>query len=174
MTICFTERQLDDLKPGQEIELELTDDARRQVLAWHNSHQPRPQPVSGDVELQQILDAHAEYYIRQTMKFFQEAGESPALSKNNEGDLKAIEAIESYLTKFKERAVGQGKFIAVSLLLEHIGYLLAHRSQGGLPEMTAEVIGNLWDAAKQIQEENDKHMRRELRAKAAEAIREMK
>lgn len=45
--------------------------------------------------LEQILDAHAEYYIRQTMKFFQNEGESPALSKNNEGDLMAFAALKA-------------------------------------------------------------------------------
>lgn len=47
--------------------------------------------------LPEILDDHAEYYIRQTMKFFQENGESPALSKNNEGDLKTLKAIAKEL-----------------------------------------------------------------------------
>lgn len=45
------------------------------------------------LDLEQILDAHAEYYIRQTMKFFQNEGESPALSKNNEGDMTAKQAL---------------------------------------------------------------------------------
>lgn len=39
--------------------------------------------------IEDLLDAHAKYYIEQTMKFFQSTGESPALSKNNEGDLQA-------------------------------------------------------------------------------------
>lgn len=43
--------------------------------------------------LDEILDYHAEYYIGETMKFFQENGESPALSKNNSGDLAAKKAI---------------------------------------------------------------------------------
>lgn len=44
--------------------------------------------------VENILDKHAEYYIRQTMKFFQENGESPALSKNNEGDLVAKRSLK--------------------------------------------------------------------------------
>jgi hypothetical protein len=49
-----------------------------------------------DTELDGILDAHAEYYIRHTMKFFQENGESPALSKNNKGDLQAKASISKW------------------------------------------------------------------------------
>lgn len=54
-------------------------------------------PLSGEVEaeIEQILDDHAEFYIRQTMKFFRENGESPALSRNNPGDLQS----KSKLTK---------------------------------------------------------------------------
>ena len=50
--------------------------------------------------IENILDKHAEYYIRQTMKFFSENGESPALSKNNTGDLAAKkEILKSYTPK---------------------------------------------------------------------------
>lgn len=51
-----------------------------------------------DDELEKLLDSHAEYYIRQTMKFFQNEGESPALSKNNEGDLAAKTKLKALLT----------------------------------------------------------------------------
>lgn len=44
-------------------------------------------------KIESLLDAHATYYIQQTMKFFQENGESPALSKNNPGDLEAKKQI---------------------------------------------------------------------------------
>jgi hypothetical protein len=48
-------------------------------------------------QLEAILDAHAEYYIKQTMKFFQEGTESPALSRNNKGDLTAKSAITALI-----------------------------------------------------------------------------
>lgn len=47
--------------------------------------------------LDEILDQHAEYYIRQTMKFFQGNGESPTLSKNNSGDIEAKQAIINHI-----------------------------------------------------------------------------
>jgi len=49
--------------------------------------------------IEEILDTHAEYYIRQTMQFFKNDGISPALSKNNEGDLTAKQAIEALITE---------------------------------------------------------------------------
>ena len=50
-------------------------------------------------ELQELLDKHAEYYIKETVKFFQENGESPALSKNNKGDLEARNNIIALIKK---------------------------------------------------------------------------
>lgn len=72
-------------------------------------------PNNGDTqvdELKRILDAHAEYYIRQTMKFFQEGGESPALSKNNEGDLKALEDLHQHIDKVVEDILPEKKEVA--------------------------------------------------------------
>jgi hypothetical protein len=54
------------------------------------------EPDKAEDVLEVILDKHAEYYIRETMKFFQEGGQSPALSRNNEGDLVAKAAIERH------------------------------------------------------------------------------
>lgn len=56
-------------------------------------------PTDPPKTLEQILDAHAEYYIRQTMKFFQNEGKSPALSKNNEGDLSALAEIQALIER---------------------------------------------------------------------------
>lgn len=53
--------------------------------------------TTNDEAIERLLDSHAEYYIKQTLKFFQENGESPALSKNNAGDLKAKAAIHSLI-----------------------------------------------------------------------------
>ena len=53
--------------------------------------------------IEEILDTHAEYYIRQTMQFFKNDGISPALSKNNEGDLTAKQAIEALITEAVDR-----------------------------------------------------------------------
>lgn len=52
--------------------------------------------------VKQALDAHAEYYIRETMKFFDENGESPALSKNNDGDLAAKLALTNAVKELVE------------------------------------------------------------------------
>ena len=56
------------------------------------------------------------------------------------------------------RAEGIGKYVAVSQLLPHIGYLLSHKAEG-LPENTSRVIGELYADMKSIIEQNDKHMR---------------
>lgn len=61
---------------------------------------------------------------------------------------------------------GIGAYCAASSLLQNVGYLLAHRSQGGLPPMTAEVIGNLYDELKKILDENKKSMEPEVTLKA--------
>lgn len=57
-----------------------------------------PQP-SLDESLENILDAHAEYYILQTAKFFGESSESPELSKNNESDMKTMGRLTAYISK---------------------------------------------------------------------------
>lgn len=57
--------------------------------------------------IEQLLDKHAEYYIRQTVKFFVENGESPALSKNNKGDLEAKQALLSLFEKYGKEVIGQ-------------------------------------------------------------------
>lgn len=61
------------------------------------------EPSMGD-DLESVLDAHAEYYIRQTMRFFQSKGPSPALSRNNEGDLAAKVAIQSLISTAVQEA----------------------------------------------------------------------
>lgn len=55
--------------------------------------------TSIEEQVQELLDTHAEYYIKETMKFFQENGESPALSKDNKGDLTAKNQILELFTK---------------------------------------------------------------------------
>lgn len=65
------------------------------------------EPEPSQEELETILDKHAEYYIRETMKFFQENGESPALSKNNSGDLEAKAAINSLTLKQVLSLIGE-------------------------------------------------------------------
>lgn len=60
---------------------------------------------SVDDELRQILDKHAEYYIRETMKFFQNEGVSPALSKDNLGDLEALTALQTLIAHHTKEAV---------------------------------------------------------------------
>lgn len=60
-----------------------------------------------DDELEKLLDSHAEYYIRQTMKFFQNEGESPALSKNNEGDLAAKTKLKALLTNQRNQLLDE-------------------------------------------------------------------
>jgi len=62
-----------------------------------------PKPKAKTIE--EILDTHAEYYIRQTMQFFKNDGISPALSKNNEGDLTAKQAIEALIAEARIDAV---------------------------------------------------------------------
>lgn len=57
--------------------------------------------------LEDILDKHAEYYIRQTMKFFQENGESPALSKNNQGDVEAKQALTALCRDVCGEVIGE-------------------------------------------------------------------
>lgn len=54
---------------------------------------------------------------------------------------------------------GIGKYLATSMLSMHVGYLLAHRADGVLPEMTAQVVGELWQQIGKIQDENAKYMR---------------
>lgn len=58
-----------------------------------------------EVELEEVLQSHAEYYIRETMKFFQYKGESPALSKNNEGDLVAKYGLRALIERERAEAV---------------------------------------------------------------------
>lgn len=53
----------------------------------------------------------------------------------------------------------QGRYVTASLLLHHVGYLLAHRAEGTLPEMTAQVIGELYEELKAITETNEPYMR---------------
>jgi hypothetical protein len=68
----------------------------------------------------------------------------------------------------RERAEGIGAYIAASSLLSNVGYLLTHRSQGGLPEMTAEVIGDLYSDIKKILDENKRYMQPDAALKAQE------
>lgn len=71
-------------------------------------------------ELDNILDKHAEYYIRETMKFFQETGENPALSKLNKGDTEAEAAIlANYIShKEVEEAIGEDEQLITSYSIE--------------------------------------------------------
>lgn len=46
-----------------------------------------------EAEIERILDKHAEYYIKETAKFFVADGHSPALSRSNTGDLEARQAL---------------------------------------------------------------------------------
>lgn len=57
--------------------------------------------------VEDLLDKHAEYYIKQTVKFFQRTGESPALSKNNLGDIRAKAAIEALLKADRQRLLNK-------------------------------------------------------------------
>lgn len=57
------------------------------------------QPEALDTELENVLDKHAEYYIKETVKFFQENGESPALSKFNKGDIEAKSRLKKIIAK---------------------------------------------------------------------------
>ena len=66
--------------------------------------------------IEEILDKHAEYYVRQTMKFFQENGKSPALSKNNEGDLEAKHAL---LQLFKKELSKDDVLDALEAIVTH-------------------------------------------------------
>ncbi len=57
------------------------------------------------------------------------------------------------------RAEGIGAYMAASsLMVPNMGYLLEHRRQG-LPEMTSQVIVELYAKAKFIMDENVKYMR---------------
>lgn len=58
-----------------------------------------------DSKLEEILDAHAMFYIRETVKFFQENGESPALSKNNPGDLEAKKQIQELIVEARNGGI---------------------------------------------------------------------
>lgn len=74
-----------------------------------------------------------------------------------------IEATMSLIRQDREareaKAEGIGAYLAISKISQHVGYLLAHRADGQYGEMTGEVIGNLWEAMKKIQDENVQHMR---------------
>lgn len=70
--------------------LQLTSpDTKPKVTSKAHTNSPSP--------IEEPLDKHAEYYIKETMKFFQENGESPALSKNNRGDSEASAALLEYI-----------------------------------------------------------------------------
>ena len=58
-----------------------------------------PASQSIDEKIESLLDSHAVYYIRETMQFFKNDGISPALSKNNKGDLKARQSIKQLITE---------------------------------------------------------------------------
>lgn len=66
--------------------------------------------------------------------------------------------IEAHTSETVAEAEGRGKYLATSILSMHVGYLLAHRAQG-LPKMTSQVIGELWESIKSVQAENEKYMR---------------
>jgi len=57
-----------------------------------------------DEQIEQLLDSHAGYYIKETMQFFKNNGISPALSKNNEGDLTAKTAIKALISDAEKQA----------------------------------------------------------------------
>lgn len=57
------------------------------------------------------------------------------------------------------RYTGIGEYLAVVQLMMEVGYLLEHRRQGGMQPMTADVVKELWNKMKAIQDKNDKYMR---------------
>lgn len=59
----------------------------------------------------------------------------------------------------KEKAEGIGAYVAISMLLQNMGYLLAHKAEGSLPEMTAEVVGELYKQMQSTLKANDHFMR---------------
>lgn len=68
---------------------------------------PSPITPEAKAELERILDSHAEFYIRQTVKFFEENGGSPKLSRNNPGDVQAKQSLIRLLVRERVEG-GQG------------------------------------------------------------------
>lgn len=62
--------------------------------------------------VEEALQQYAEYYIAETMKFFQENGESPALSKNNPGDTEALASIQAATADLLLELVGEDEDVA--------------------------------------------------------------
>ena len=73
-------------------------------------------------QMEELLDKHAEYYIRETMKFFQNKGESPALSRDNDGDCEAKASIQALITRREQEA-------EAALILKFEGALADHATE---------------------------------------------
>lgn len=72
---------------------------------------------------------------------------------------KQIEIIMDIIADREKKSEGVGRYLSASEMLENIGYLVSHKANGELPEMTAQVVGNLFKQAKKIIEDNGKYMR---------------
>lgn len=82
----------------------------------------QPSPTNLSDELKTILDKHAEYYIRETMRFFQNEGVSPALSKDNPGDLNALAAITAAYAEAINEVIGEDEYSIDPLWAGQRGY----------------------------------------------------
>lgn len=79
----------------------------------------------------------------------------------------AKDVAKTRLLKWREEAVvagrkrneGIGAYLAVTMLLQDIGYLLGHRNSPGFPSMTGQVIGELYDKIKKTLDDNVEYMR---------------
>jgi hypothetical protein len=89
-------------------EVELLCKAHLDELNGHLTTLVTPATKPLDEQIEQLLDSHAEYYIKETMQFFKNDGISPALSKNNKGDLTAKTAIKSLITNAEKQAYQKG------------------------------------------------------------------
>lgn len=50
-----------------------------------------------DERIEKILDKHAEYYIKETVKFFNDDGDPPGFTKNNKRDIASKNAIKQLI-----------------------------------------------------------------------------
>ena len=73
-----------------------------------------------------------------------------------------IKSSQQIALEARKKHEGIGAYMAAASLLIDVGYLLSHRSSGELPEVTSEVIGDLYDNLKKIFDENKKYMKRRI------------
>jgi hypothetical protein len=112
------------------------------------------QPLSDEALRKLILEKLERVWRDGNSKEFA-TGNVPVIHFANE----IMELIHQDREAERQKHEGIGAYLAVSMLLQNVGYLLVHSRQANFPSMTAKVIANLYGQMQQTLNENGKHMR---------------